>query len=55
MFSNFGIFLGVILVVIVFVIYNVLMKSRTKVRGDYLNLETCLRRRWNLIPRFVDR
>lgn len=54
MFSNFGIFLGVILVVIVFVIYNVLMKSRTKVRGDYLTLETCLRRRWNLIPRFVE-
>lgn len=50
MFNSFGVFLGFVLLVVVLIIYNVLIKSRNKVRGDYCALETCLRKRWNLIP-----
>ena len=44
----------IILIFIVMIIYNTLSKARNKIKEEYSNMDTNLRKRWDLIPSLVE-
>lgn len=54
MLEYIGTIIGMIIIVIVAVIYNILVKSRNKVREAYSKMDVCLKKRWDLVPNLVE-
>lgn len=54
MFEYIGVILLFIIIIIVFISYNNLQKSRKIVKDERLNLTVYLQERWNLIPTIIE-
>lgn len=54
MLKYLGTIIGMIIIVVVAVIYNMLVKARNKVKEAYSSMDISLKKRWDIVPNLVE-